>query len=378
MISLTEARQYAIAAQGLDRAQPRRVRADDVSAVIRRLALVQLDFVNVLLPAHYLVIYSRLGAYDRKLLDDLVYRSEQFTEQWAHEASIIPVETWPLLRWRMGTFRFRPWGFEKIMKRVPEYVEQVLEEVRKRGALMASELPSPEGIAARIPGSWHRSVARATLEAHFARGVLGIADRRPGFARVYDLVERLVPAEIHACEVDADESRRRLLAQSARALGVATAADLADYFRMKMSEARPRIAELVESGELREVKVEGWRPPAFLHRDTPKPPKAAARVLLCPFDPLIWYRPRTERLFCFDYRFEIFVPESKVKWGRYVLPFLFGDKLVARVDLKAEREAKCLRVVARYYERGCKTSVIRDALDAEIRAMASWLDLRAC
>jgi uncharacterized protein YcaQ len=371
-ISLQEARRIALGAQGFDQPRPTSVAKADVAAVIRRLGLVQLDFVNVTGPAHYQVIFSRLGKYDRKLLDDLVYRSGEFTEQWAHEASIVPIETWPLLRFRMATFRLRPYNYEKIIRKCPGYPESVLEAVRARGPLTAAEVHHPEGAVRRIPGSWHGSVPRATLEAHFARGLLAIADRLPTFARVYELAERRIAHPHFTHAVPHDEARRRLLTQAARACGVGTAKDLADYFRMKMAEVRPRLTELVEGGELREVRVEGWREAAYMHKDAVVPKKIEAVALLAPFDPLVWFRPRLERLFAFDYRFEIFVPDHKRKWGTYVLPFLYGERLVARVDLKADREAGRLQVVKRFYERGCKTREITAALDAELAAMAAW------
>ena len=378
-LSISEARRVALAAQGFHLPRPRAVTSAAIAAVIRRLGLVQLDFVNVIGPAHYQVIFSRLGKYDRKLLDDLVYRSGEFTEQWAHEASIIPIETWPLLRFRMETFRLRPWGVEKMLREYPEYVESLLHEIRARGPLPADQLHHPEGMERRMPGGWHglhpnaRPVPRATLEAHFARGRVAIANRLPNFARVYELAERCIAAEHFEQVIPHDESRRRLLAQAARACGVGTAKDLADYFRMKMAEAKPRLMELVEGGELREVRVEGWREPAYLHKDAVAPKKVKACALLAPFDPLVWFRPRVERLFGFDYRFEIFVPDHKRKWGVYVLPFLHGERLVARVDLKADREAKRLIVIKRFYERGCKTPEIIAALNAELAAMSAWL-----
>ena len=197
----------------------------------------------------------------------------------------------------------------------------------------------PDGIQQRISGSWHSSVTRAVLEAHFGRGLLAVADRRPNFARTYDLAERILAGEHHGRQVKREDAQRELLRVAAAACGIAAATDLADYFRMPVREARPRIAELVEAGELSEVKVEGWREPGYLHRAVQLPRKIEARALLSPFDPVIWYRPRALRLFHFDYRVEIFVPQPKRKWGYYVLPFLLDDRLVARVDLKADRSA---------------------------------------
>jgi uncharacterized protein YcaQ len=376
-LSLTEARRIALASQGFDRPRPRR--RPDVSHVrniIHRLALVQIDYVNVVTPAHYQVLFSRLGPYDTALLDDLLFRKREFTEHWAHEASIIPMQTWPLLRHRRESHRVRPYGFETMMERLPAYLEFVLEEVRTRGPLTAEELPGPEGAARRMAGAW-QSVPRAVLEAHFGRGVLAIAGRRPNFARAYDLAERIVPAEHHGNVVATEESQRRLLAQAARALGVSTAGDLADYFRMRGVPVRTRLAELVESGQLRPVRVEGWREPAYLHPDTCLPDQVEARALISPFDPLIWHRPRTARLFGFDYRFEIFVPQEKRRWGTYVLPFLLGERLVARVDLKADRAVRKLRVVAAYGEPDIDVSEVTESLAGELHTLAGWLGLES-
>jgi uncharacterized protein YcaQ len=345
-----------------------------VARIIRQLALVQLDYVNILVPSHYQVPFSRLGAYDRKLLDDLVYRSGEFTEHWAHEASIVPTETWPLLRYRRDEHRVRPWGFEKFLRRNPEYVARVLEEVRTRGPLRADEITYPGDPARELRHAWFRSVPRAVLEAHFGRGALAVAARESDFARRYDLAERVVPKEHHGRSVAREEAQRQLLLQAARAHGVATVADLADYFRMAVREARPRVAELAQQGEVREVRIEGWREPAFLHRDA-APARIAARALLSPFDPVVWFRPRTKRLFGFDYRFEIFVPGPKRRWGAYVLPVLLDDRLVARVDLKSDRLSRRLIVLGAWLERGADREAVAPALAAELRDWARWLDL---
>jgi uncharacterized protein YcaQ len=376
-LSLSEARRLALAAQGFTYPRPSGpVDAGHLGRVIRQLGLLQIDFVNVLLPAHYQVPFSRLGPYERSRFDDLVYRQRQFTEQWAHEASILPVESWPLLRHRMENHRVRPWGFESFLEQNPAYVARVLQEVRTRGPLTADDLPEPDGfVGQKIPGAWHGSFPRAVLEAHFGRGVLAVADRRPNFARVYDLAERLLPAKHHTRRLEREDAQRELLRQAARAHGVGTASDLADYYRMPIREARPRLAELVAASELREVKVEGWRKPGYLHPEAQVPKRIDARALLSPFDPVVWYRPRAARLFGFDYRIEIFVPQAQRKWGYYVLPFLLGDRLVARVDLKADRAARRLLVLAAYLEAHATSKEVAPALAAELRTFAGWLGL---
>ena len=373
-LSLSEARRIALAAQGFDRSRPtKQISAQNLRRTIRQLGLLQIDYVNVVLPAHYQVPFSRLGPYERSRLDDLVYRRREFTEQWAHEASIVPVESWPLLRHRMETHRVRPWGFESFMKQYPAYVDQVLDEVRARGPLTADDLKEPEGIARRLEHTWYGTVPRVVLEAHFGRGVLAVAERRPNFARAYDLTERVLPSEHHRRQVTREEAQRELLRLAARAHGVGTAGDLADYYRMPIREARQRLAELVEARALREVKVEGWREIAYLHPEARLPRRIEAAALLSPFDPVVWYRPRAARLFGFDYRFEIFVPQAQRKWGCYVLPFLLGDRLVARVDLKADRSERRLLVLAAYLEPEAKPGVVADALATELRTLAMWL-----
>jgi uncharacterized protein YcaQ len=375
-LSLAEARSTALAAQGFDRPRPARPTIRDLARLIRRLALVQLDYVNVLVPSHYQVPFSRLGPYERALLDRLVYGSGEFTEHWAHEASIVPTETWPLLRYRRDEHRVRPWGFEKFLSANPAYVASVLEAVRSRGPLRADELPHLAGASRKLEHSWFGSVSRAVLEAHFGRGALAVAAREQDFARRYDLAERVVPAEHHGRAVEAEEARRQLLLQAARAHGLGTAADLADYFRMPVRTARPRLAELLASGALREARVEGWREAAYLHPEA-GPAPIEARSLLSPFDPVVWFRPRTRRLFGFDYRFEIFVPPAKRRWGAYVLPFLLGDRLVARVDLKSDRVGRRLLVVGAWIEPGADRASVVSALAAEVRSWASWLGLRS-
>ena len=374
-LSLSEARAAALAAQGIEGPRPKRATAASIAGLIRRLGVLQLDYVNVLAPAHYQVAFARLGFHRRALFDRTVYASGAFAEQWAHEASLVPVETWPLLDYRRAAHRVRPYGFEQILAQHPEYAGWVVEEIRTRGALAAEDLPAPAGAPRRIPEAWIGSVPRAVLEAHFGRGVLAVARRRANFTREYDLAERLIPAAHHRRTLDAAAQIRELLRQASRALGVATARDLADYWRLPASLANPRIAELAEAGEVEPVRVETWRETAYLARGARFPSKLVAATLLSPFDPLIWFRPRVARLFGFEYRVEIFVPAAERRWGYYVLPFLLGDRLVARVDLKADRAASVLRVLAAHLEPGASLPVVANALAAELAAWAEWLGL---
>lgn len=377
-LSLGDARRIALAGQGFDRPRPRApIRAEQIARTIRQLGLLQIDCVNVLVRAQYQVLYSRLGPYDMSLADDVMYRDREFTEQWAHEASILPVETWPLLRHRMEMHRVRPWGFEKFMDEHSDYVERVIEDVRARGPLAADALPELDGIPRRIPGVWVGTVPRAVLEAHFGCGRLAVTERRPDFSRVYDLAERIIPSEHHGRIIEREKSRQELLRKAAIALGVATANDLADYYRMPIRDARPHLATLVEAGELRQVCVEGWREPAYLHKAARIPARIGAAALVSPFDPLIWYRERVARLFEFEYRVEIYVPPQKRKWGYYVLPFLLGDRLAARVDLKADRTGRQLLVLAAYIELNAKAGTVADALARELQSMARWLGLES-
>ncbi len=374
-LSLSEARRIALTAQGLDRPRPSRVDARHVRRAVRQLGLLQIDYVNVLCPAHYQVLFSRLGPYERSLLDNLVYRRHEFTEQWAHEASIVPVETWPLLRHRMETRDRRSRGLAAVMEQRADYVNWVLGEIRTRGPLTADDLPEPEGMPRRNAGAWFGTLPRAVLEAHFGQGTLAVTARRPDFVRVYDLTERVIPREHHRRRVGRDEAQRELLQAAARSHGVATAADLADYYRMPIRETRARLAELVETGELREVRVERWRGPAYLQQDARLPRRIEGLALLSPFDPVVWYRERAARLFDFDYRIEIYIPPTKRTWGYYVLPFLMGDRLVARVDLKADRARSVLLVQASYIEPQAAVSAVALALGGELRLLARWLGL---
>jgi uncharacterized protein len=374
-LRLSEARRLALTAQGFDRPRPARVALGHVRQSLRRLGLVQIDSVNVVARAHYQVLFSRLGPYRTSLLDELVHGRHEYVEQWAHEASILPAEDWPLLRHRMESHRVRPWGFDRFLAANARYVEEVLAAVRARGPLSAADLPDPEGTSRRIPGSWLGTVPRAVLEALFGRGTLAVANRQQDFARSFDLAERIVPAGALARRLSREEAQRELLRRAARGHAVGTAADLADYYRMPVREARPRLAELVEAGDLQEVQVEGWRETAFLDPRARAAPRLAAAALLSPFDPVVWFRPRAARLFGFDYRVELFVPAARRRWGYYVFPFLLGERLVARVDLRADRKDGRLVVAASYLEEHARPGTVAPPLAAELWTLARWLGL---
>jgi uncharacterized protein YcaQ len=374
-LSAAEARRIAIGAQGLARTNnPPSVDVRQIRRTISTIGLLQLDFVNVLIPAHNLVVYSRLGAYDLASFQRAVYERGEFTEQWAHEASIVPMDAWPLLAYRRVADRARPKSSFARTRAGAKYLQEILEIVGRNGAITSQDL-TPVAAPKRKPGDWHRSVPRAALEHHFGSGNLAVRNRRSNFQRVYDLPERLIEESSRLKKISDDDARRELLKRAAKACGVATLHDLADYYRMSLSEAKPRIMELVEEGVLCEVQVQGWSDCAYLAEGVPVPRQAERATLLSPFDPLVWFRPRAERLFNFHYRIEIYVPEHKRKWGYYVLPFLLGDKLAARVDLKAHRQDKTLRVRAAHLEEGAEPVETAVALAQELRRLAVWLGL---
>lgn len=370
-LSLSEARRVALAAQGFDRPRPRRVDVRQLRRTLRLLGFLQVDPVNVLVPAQYQPLFSRLGPYERSRLDELIYQRREFAEHQAHEASIVPVESWPLLHQRAPAREPSP-RLAGLVRSHGAYFDQVLEHVRERGPLRAEDLPQGDDV--KSPRSWRGwTLAREALEWQFRSGALAVAERR-GRARVFDLAERVLPPE-HLRDVAPDEAQRELVRLAAHACGVATAVDLAHYYRVPISAARERIDELADAGELHAVQVEGWREPAYLCSGAPVPRRVEAAALLSPFDPVVWHRPRAARLFGFDYRIEIYVPQPKRRWGYYVLPFLRGERLVARVDLKADRAERRLLAQAAYVEPHARPAAVASALASELRTLADWLEL---
>jgi len=385
-LSAAAARRIALAAQGFADPRPRgRVDARHLRRVLDRIGILQLDSVNVFQRAHYMPLWSRLGPYPRALLDRLAahtdgpHRRELF-EYWAHEASLIPLRLQPHLRWRMARADDDAWGrMRRMAADHPHLIDEVLELVRREGPIRANDT-TLAARARRRPGEmwdWHEG--KVALEYLFWSGRVTAA-RRVNFERRYDLPERVLPPELLALPTPPVETaQRELVRVAARALGVATEPDLGDYFRLPRAESKARVAELVAAGELLPVAVDGWSAPAYLWPAARRPRRVAARALLSPFDPLIWFRPRTERIFGFRYRIEIYVPAAKRVHGYYVLPFLLGDRLVARVDLKSDRRAGLLRVNAAFAEEGAGPSrdEVAAELAAELRAVAAWLDLGA-
>jgi uncharacterized protein YcaQ len=376
-LSLAEARRIALAAQGFGGPRPEKVTAARWLKTIDRLSLHQIDSVNVLVRAHYVPAFSRLGPYDRSLIDAAAWggrKKRRLFEYWAHEASLLPLSFHPLLRWRMARADRGQAGWKGLRLFAGERraeAEGFLKRIRNEGPAAASDLEEKRGRS----GWWEWGDAKQALEWLFWAGHITTATRRGSFERVYDLTERVIPAEIRALPTpDEKEAQRALIERAAQTLGVATAQDLRDYFRLGPSEARQAIETLIEAGVLEPVEVPGWTHLAYLHRDARRPRHLSARALLAPFDPLVWERSRALRLFDFHYRIEIYTPADKRQHGYYVLPFLLGDRLVARLDLKADRKAGRLLVHAVHLEPHAPADAI-DAISEELTAMAGWLDL---
>ena len=382
-LSVAEARRVALAAQGFGFGKQQsdsQASWRQIKPVIDRMGLLQIDTINILIRSHYLPVFSRLGAYDIKLFDTKAFGStqRQLFEYWGHEASLIPLTMQPLFRWRMekarnlqGIYR----QLKKLVEQKPAYINTIFAEIKTRGPLAARELQNRQKENGSGSGSWRWDDGKAALEYLFWTGQITTASRR-GFERVYDLTERVIPANIlNLPTPTADDAQRQLLNIAGQALGVASEADLRDYFRLSATEAKPRIAELVENGDIYPVHIDNWKQPAYLHRNAKLPGKISAQALLTPFDPLVWERNRIERLFDFNYRIEIYTPVAKRRYGYYVLPFLVDERLAARVDLQADRNNQNLRVLACYIEDDITSEPVVTTLGVELLKLATWLNL---
>lgn len=376
-----QARRVAVAAQGFAEAKPAgAVTRAHLRRLVGRIQVLQLDSVSVAVRAHYAPVFSRLGPYDRSVLDRAAWshsaRSPRLlVEYWAHEAALMAVDDWPLLRWRMREYAHGRWGTH-IVKANPQLVDDVVAAITELGPATAGQIEEYLGGGRRGPKGpwWDRSDTKWVTEALFAAGVLTTATR-VGFARHYDLTERVLPADVVAREVDDAAAVRELCLRAAGALGVATEADIRDYFRLGAKQVKPALADLVAAGELEPVEVDGWPAPAYLRAGQTIPRVDRGTALLCPFDPLIFFRPRVERLWDFHYRIEIYTPAPKRQYGYYVWPFLLDGRLVGRVDLKADRNADTLHVVGAFAEPGEDPARVAAALAQELRSMATWLGL---
>lgn len=376
------ARRIALAAQGfLDpRPAPGAVTARHLNRVIDRVGVVQVDSVNVLTRSHYLPFFSRLGPYDRARLDRLRDRSpRRLVEYWAHEASLIPLQTWPLLAFRRDRARDEAWGgIRRIAQEQPELVERVLAVVASHGPLTARQCDAL--VEHQVPGrgdgwGWNWSAVKTALEFLFWSGQIISSGRNQQFERTYVLPERILPPELleRSRQMDAHGAHVELIRIAARAHGVASLRSLRDYFRLRADESRAAVVDLVTAGELEEVTVRGLGP-AYLHAEARRPRRAHVEALVSPFDSLVWQRERTEALFGMRFRLEIYTPAAQRLHGYYVLPFVYGDTLVARADLKADRAADALRVQRLTWEPDAPAAA-REALAAQLRSMADWLEL---
>ena len=373
-LAAPQARRIALAAQGfLDPAHAKPTMRT-VQRALNRTMVLQIDSVNVLQRAHYMPLYSRLGPYDVTLLHRAAEQPpRRVVEYWAHVAAFMPVELWPHMRHRMRRYRDEGHAWMGLPER-RELVASLKAEIAERGASTSRELD--DGLPrTKEHWGWNWSETKKTLEYLFLAGELAVAGRTAQFERLYDLPERVVPREhLEAPTPSPDDSARELVRRAAAALGVCTLRSVADYFRMGIEEARKGMTDLVEGGEVVPMGIEGWRAPGYLHKDARLPRKVDARALLSPFDPVVWERTRTEELFGFRYRIEIYVPETQRVHGYYVLPFLLGDSLVARVDLKADRATRTLRVRGTYTEPGAPDHTVAE-LAAELDRLAGWLGL---
>jgi len=370
-LRVADARRIALASQGFTDPRSKSVTSRQFRRVMDRMSVLQLDSVNVLCRSHYLPVLARLGPYDRSKLDDYLYHSGEHFEYVGHEASITSQDNQPLLRHRMKLSRWR--RSTEVESEIPGYHQKVLDEVAERGAVSVKDLSDP---GERTGPWWGQSNGKVALEWLYVSGRLSIRERTSMFVTVYDLAERVIRPEVLAQpDVADDDAMKALLMLGAKSHGVGTHRDIADYYRLNIPKSRPLMSELVGDGLLKEVIVEGWADKAYLHPEAVKPRSVDGRALLSPFDPVVWFRPRAERLFGFSYRIEIYVPEPKRVYGYYVLPFLVDGELVGRVDLKADRKAGVLRARGIYAEDDVDKRRVAQELALSLEEMASWLGL---
>ena len=380
-LTLAQARRIAVAAQGFAEPRPAgTVTRAHLRRLVSRIQVLQLDSVSVAVRAHYAPVFSRLGPYDREMLERAAWshsaRSPRLlVEYWAHEAALMAVDDWPLMRWRMREYTHGRWRTEVVQKR-QRLADDIVAAVAKHGPSTAGQIETYVG--EERPGKkgpwWDRSDTKWVTEALWSAGVLTTATRI-GFARHYDLTDRVLPPEVVTREVDDDEAVRELTLRAAGALGIGTETDIRDYFRLSPKLSKPAVAKLVADGELEPVEVDGWDAPAYLRAGQIVPRRDRGTALLCPFDPLIFFRPRVERIWQFHYRIEIYTPAPKRQFGYYVWPFLLDGRLVGRVDLKADRAQGTLNVVGAFTEEGEQSARVAAALAPELQTMAAWLGL---
>lgn len=336
---------------------------------MQRLGVLQIDSVNVFERSHYLPLFARLGAYDKTLLDKLTFaKRAPYVEYWAHQAAFVPLEDWPLWGWRRRYYREERHQFITFARDNARMMAFVLEQLRERGALTAGMIEHDD--SARKGPWWGWSEVKAALEVLLFRGDV-VASHRKNFERFYDLPERKIPAELLERDVPEQDAVRELARTSVRALGVGTLRDVSDYFRILQAPVKTALDELVEEGEVLRVQVEGWgKAPAYLHRDARMPRRIETTALLSPFDPVVWERDRTLRMFGFHYRIEIYTPAPKRQFGYYTLPLLIDEALVGRIDLKTDRQAGVLRVQSAWREGDAAVDLER--VGALLRSVADW------
>jgi uncharacterized protein len=380
-ISLAQGRRIALAAQGFNEPKPSgRIDRRHIRKVFDRIGVLQIDSVNVLTRSEELPIFARLGPHPRNLVREMEADGELF-EYWAHEASLLPNAHQPLFRWKQQQVRdgyYKVWpNMARLRAEQPEFLEQIRLEVQARGPIAASELsrPSAKPRSKDDRWGWRWDEAKTAVESLFWGGEV-VGRRRANFEREYSVPPEREDEHEYGRQAFSERlARLELLRIASRCIGIGTEKDLADYHRLNLPAARPLIAELVENGELLPVSIDGWSPHLFLHPNAKIPRQINARALLSPFDSLIWERTRTEQLFGMRYRVEIYVPQAKRLHGYYVLPFLLGDELVARVDLKADRQAGELLVQSTWGEPGIDRGRVASELATELRSMATWLGL---